>query len=479
MAATSDAAVGSIVGATMRLTVLGDGTGGDVARVDLVVPVWAEVADVARAWLEATGAPEGAPLPVLRRTTGAVLDPEGALERSGLRHGAVLLAGDPGAEDPAGGPGDDDAADPRPGGVGVLGGRRAWTVVVAALAVVTGALAAGLGRDAGEGSGLVGTATTVCLAVATLLALLPVGGDHVRAARLHVAPFCLAGAALVGLSPSSTHPLLPVTVAALAALATAAAAWALGDDDAVTLVWLWSAGLLSAACVVLLLTGAGAAGLWALLLVGGVVAVRLLPSLVVDVPDETLLDLETLAVTAWSAHDEPRPTGRRRPVVRRPQVRSLARRSGTLLRTSTAGAVAVLVAGALLLLPATEDASAWSRVGAQVAVGAAAAAVALVARGYRDWRLQVLLRAAAGVLLVALAASLVRVGGATGALVLVLAAVVVGVVVVGVAVALGHGWRSVWWARVADVLQGLGFAVTLAALPLASGLFDFVWRFTS
>ncbi len=301
MAATSDAAVGSIVGATMRLTVLGDGTGGDVARVDLVVPVWAEVADVARAWLEATGAPEGAPLPVLRRTTGAVLDPEGALERSGLRHGAVLLAGDPGAEDPAGGPGDDDAADPRPGGVGVLGGRRAWTVVVAALAVVTGALAAGLGRDAGEGSGLVGTATTVCLAVATLLALLPVGGDHVRAARLHVAPFCLAGAALVGLSPSSTHPLLPVTVAALAALATAAAAWALGDDDAVTLVWLWSAGLLSAACVVLLLTGAGAAGLWALLLVGGVVAVRLLPSLVVDVPDETLLDLETLAVTAWSA----------------------------------------------------------------------------------------------------------------------------------------------------------------------------------
>ncbi|WP_460818184.1 hypothetical protein, partial [Nocardioides korecus] len=321
--------------------------------------------------------------------------------------------------------------------------------------------------------------------LAALLALAPVapgrgpGPDRARLARLRVAPFCLAAAALVGLGASAAHPLLPVTVAALAALAASGAAWALSDDDEVCLVWLWASGLLSAACVLLLLTGAGSAGLWALLVAGGLVAVRLLPSLVVDVPDETLLDLENLAITAWSAHDEGRPASRRRPVIRRPQVRSLARRSGTLLRSSTGGACAVLVAGALLLLAATADASAWSRVGSEVMVGAGAAGVALVARGYRDWRLQVLLRVVAAVLVAALAVAVLRATGPTGGLVVVVLAVVAGVVVAGAAVALGHGWRSVWWARVADVLQGAGFAVALSAMPLASGLFDFVWRFTS
>ncbi|MCW2866159.1 MAG: hypothetical protein JWR20_347, partial [Marmoricola sp.] len=289
----------------------------------------------------------------------------------------------------------------------------------------------------------------------------------------------LAASALVGLGATPAHPLLPVTVAALAALAAGGAAWALGDDDVVTLVWLWSSGLLAAAGALLLLTGAGSSGLWALLVAGGLVAVRLLPSIVVDVPDDTLLDLETLAITAWSAHDEGRPATRRRPVVRRRQVQTLARRSGTLLRTSTAGAGAVLVVGALLLLPATAETSAWSRVGAEVMVGAAGVAVALVARSYRDWRLQVLLRAAAALLLAALALALLRDTGPVGGSALVVVAVLAGAVVVGAAVALGRGWRSVWWARVADVLQGSGFAVGLAALPLASGLFDFVWRFTS
>ena len=37
-----------------------------------------------------------------------------------------------------------------------------------------------------------------------------------------------------------------------------------------------------------------------------VVAARLLPYTVVDVPDQALLDLDRLAVTAWSAREQPR-----------------------------------------------------------------------------------------------------------------------------------------------------------------------------
>ena len=38
-------------------------------------------------------------------------------------------------------------------------------------------------------------------------------------------------------------------------------------------------------------------------------AARIVPGLVVDVPDQYLIDLERLAVTAWSARDQP--TGKR------------------------------------------------------------------------------------------------------------------------------------------------------------------------
>ncbi|MCW2817929.1 MAG: hypothetical protein JWR42_716, partial [Marmoricola sp.] len=134
--AVTDARTGpaAIVGATMRLSVLADGG----PRVDLVVPVWAEVADVARSAAESLGAPSA---PALRRTTGAVLDPELSVERASLRHGTVLLASWP---DPAGAPdGPDDSSEvehPSPGhGADPGAGWRRWSVTAAALAVVAAA----------------------------------------------------------------------------------------------------------------------------------------------------------------------------------------------------------------------------------------------------------------------------------------------------------------------------------------------------
>ncbi len=47
------------------------------------------------------------------------------------------------------------------------------------------------------------------------------------------------------------------------------------------------------------------------------------------------------------------------------------------------------------------------------------------------------------------------------------------------AVSLGRGWRSVWWARVADLVEGLSIVLVVAAVPLASGFFDVVRGFTA
>jgi hypothetical protein len=54
------------------------------------------------------------------------------------------------------------------------------------------------------------------------------------------------------------------------------------------------------------------------------------------------------------------------------------------------------------------------------------------------------------------------------------AAVLLGALTIGVAVALGQGWRSVWWARVADVVESLAVVLVVAAVPLASGIFGAV-----
>ena len=47
------------------------------------------------------------------------------------------------------------------------------------------------------------------------------------------------------------------------------------------------------------------------------------------------------------------------------------------------------------------------------------------------------------------------------------------------AVSLGRGWRSVWWARVADLGEGLSIVLVVAAVPLASGFSEVVRGFAS
>ena len=111
---------------------------------------------------------------------------------------------------------------------------------------------------------------------------------------------------------------------------------------------------------------------------------------------------------------------------------------------------------------------------AEVLLGGAA--LLLAARSYRHRAARALLRLAGlGVwvaLLVDLAASLQAGAG----LLVGASAVAVGLALVAAAVATGRGWRSAWWSRRAEVLEGLAGAFALAALVPATGLFRLLWE---
>jgi hypothetical protein len=449
-----------IVGATLRVTVQDDRR-----RLDLVVPVWLELGDLA---VEVASRLGLAQPPALLTAGGRRLPEGGTLQEAGVRHGAVLLL----AERLA--PGDLAALDAEPSAARGRVAVPTWVVDLAALAVVVAAVAAVWG-----GGEVLRQVTGALLLVAAVLALAPGGEPRLRAQRLHLVPWCLGGAALVAVGPSPQHELLPVAVAALGAFAAAGIVRALTDDHVVSMVWLWGAGAVAATATLLLVAGAGAPGLWSTLLAFALVWIRLLPGLVVDVPDDALLDLDTLAITAWSARDDqPRGTRRRR-VVRRAEIRRLAREGGAMLRAGTAGAAVTAVVASGLLLATSGSLLPWAATGAQVMVGVGAAAIALLGRSYRDWQLQLLLRVSAATMAVLLARSVLLDLGPVASLALTAGLAAVAVGVVWAALALGRGWRSVWWARVADILQSLALALALALLPLSSGLFDAVWRFTS
>ena len=73
----------------------------------------------------------------------------------------------------------------------------------------------------------------------------------------------------------------------------------------------------------------------------------------------------------------------------------------------------------------------------------------------------------------------VRAGDATTEWGVFAAAGAVALVVVVAAVQLGRGWRSVWWARAADLTEGLCVVLIVALVPLASGFSAVIRGFVS
>ncbi|HET8604852.1 MAG TPA: hypothetical protein VFM09_13055 [Marmoricola sp.] len=450
-----------IAAATIRLTVIGD-----PGRADLAVPRWCDLGTVASSWAHAVGAAvPGALLTV----AGAPLDPTLPVDRLGLHDGDLVVAVPATA---------DVSAQPAPGSTtpqGASRARRSWGGPVAGAVALSGLTAGALG--AGEGT--VTAVVAALLGTAVVAAVLGHRRQPWSDAALLAVPALGAGLGLVLTRGGGPVPaVLGVLVAALAAGGGAALA-RMPADDALTDVLdacLVAAGLAAATATVVLLTGGSTVSLAALGYGGAVVAVRLLPGAVVDVPDTALLDLDRLAVTAWTAR-EPRRSGRRRFAVRREGVEEVVRRGHRVLATGTLVAAAVVaVAGPVLVVHAGEGPAG---IGALAMVGLGAAGLALMGRSFRRAGLRAILRAVAvGVVGVEATVLLTRAtppaawstfGAAAGTAVLVLVA----------AVALGQGWRSIWWARTADVVESIAVALAVAALPLACGLFEAVRQLVS
>jgi hypothetical protein len=443
---------GNRIAGSLALTVHGPS-----GAVDLVVPPDVLAADVAREYAVWCGL---AHVPPLLTRLGEPLAPEDALAARGLVSGDLLVVA--GAAAPGHRPRRARSAAP----VGTAGPVSAlWVALGAALAVSGGWLAA-------RTDGAAHQATVVVLVAAALTGLVPTGVLGPR--RATVAPF-FAGAAAYAVAYDPAPERLPtvIGVAALVAAVTAGLARAVDRraDEALR-VWIVAGAavfVVTCACALLGLTPQVA---WALLLAGAVLAARLVPGYAVDVPDGYLVDLERLAVSAWSARA--RPGKRSRSTVPVGAVAEVAARGARTL-AAAACAVLLLVALAASLLLHTAD-LAVDRVGARLVVGLGGASLLLAARSYRyAWPRGLLCAAGLWCLVGDLVVLLPRAQGGA-AVALVVATVVVALVVLAAAVATGRGWRSAWWSAQAELAEALATAGTLGTLVVASGLFRALWE---
>ena len=286
--------------------------------------------------------------------------------------------------------------------------------------------------------------------------------------------FAAAAAYAVVWAPESERLPTIVGVTALVAAVAAAVARALDmEGDEALRVWI------VVGVALFLVTGAAALMhtssqvVWGLLLLLATLAARFVPGMAIDVPDQFLIDLERLAVTAWSARE--RPHGRRRGMVVPPQAVAHVAARGARIVTASAAAVWVVVAVSAPMLLATATLPV-DRIGARVMVGLAGAALLLAARSYRHPAARTLLRGAGLTCWVALSVVLLDLLDTSGSVALGLGGIAFAVVLVLVAVATGRGWRSAWWSRRAEVAEGLAGAGAIAALVVSSGLFRALWE---
>ncbi|MCH1869072.1 hypothetical protein [Nocardioides sp. CFH 31398] len=437
---------------------------GPTGVLDLVVPDGATGVDVAREYARAAGLET---LPHLWSAVGHALPADRALSSVGVEAGDLVVATTGDGE---------EARTPAP-----LVGRGAERVRPGRLSALWFALAGLLGLLAGwwagqSGPGTTATAVAAVLGATALLGAAPVG--QLSGQRAVAAPAFGAGAALaVVFSPGEERLPMVLGTAALAAAVVAAVARSWRDErDEALRVWMvaGSAAFVLAGTAAVL--GARPAVVWSLLLLVAMLAARFVPSMAVDVPDQVLLDLDRLAVTAWSARDTRR--GRRSSMIVTAEAMAGLVDRGSRLVTAAAAAVAVtaVVAAPMLLATATLE---LDRIGAWVQVFLTGAALLLAARSYRHRAAQTLLRVAG----LACWASLTAVGLALmGDRVLLVGGVLVALAGGGcavVAVATGRGWRSLWWSRRAEQSEAFAGALALAAVLVATGLFRFLWELTS
>ncbi len=353
---------------------------GPAGVLDLVVPLAASAVDVAREYAEQSGL---AAVPTLCTRLGRPLPPDAVLGDSGFRSGDLLVATT-----------EADLAGPAPTRRPLLTRSSAppgpvtalWFAVAAGVATLAGWFAARAGtlgaRDGGRrpaaarGAGRGGSRSVATPGTAR--------SPRRRSAPRPRSPW--SGTPIWSGCPwSSASPRSRAAV-------TAAVGRALGDDVEEGLrVWMITGGAVFLATGLTGLLGLSAAVAWSVLLVGAMFAARVVPGLAIDVPDQLLIDLERLAVTAWSARDRPR--GRRgRAVASSTAVAAVAARGTRLVTAATIAIAAVAVVASAMLLETVTGHT--DRIGARCLVFFAGGALLLAARSYRHPAARAMLRAA-------------------------------------------------------------------------------------
>lgn len=436
---------------------------GPAGVLDLVVPAGATSVDVAREYAMQADFPG---IPLLQTALGRRLNAALPLSDAGVQAGDVLVA---------------TTGVHRPRKVTLLEAAKnapespALASLIAAVAALCAVLSAWYAGRAGDDT--VRTVAVGVLLACALAGVLPVGRH--RRQRAAAAPAFAAAAAFAALYEPGVH-LLPAILGACGISAAVVAgigrALSAGADE-VSTVWIASGLTVFGCCAVPALMGWDARVAWVLLVFGSMMAARFAPSLAIDVPDEALLDLDRLAVTAWSARDSQRSGHRGRIVVGADAMERLVHRASRLVTGAAAAIlVTVLVASPLLLHSATID---LDRIGARCLVFFAGCSLLLAARSYRLAGARALLRLAGLAALTALAVHLVAGPGAPLLDSFFYVVVALGAIALAAAVATGRGWRSVWWSRRAEVAESLCGSFAFAAAVVAAGAFRRVWEMTS
>ena len=266
-------------------------------------------------------------------------------------------------------------------------------------------------------------------------------------------------------------------IAGLAAAIAAAVARALDDGtDAAARVWIVTGGGLFVLTGLAALFDVPPRMTWSILLVLAMLAARVVPAIAVDVPDNYLIDMDRLAITAWSARERPR-SRRGRVVVPEAAIVAVAGRGSAIITAAAAAVLAVAGVSAALLLQAAD--LPIDRVGARVLVFLCGGGLLLSARSYRHTAARQLLRLAGLVCWAALAWALVPVLSDGQWLAVAVAAVALAALMVAVAVATGRGWRSAWWSRRAEVAESVCSSFAIGAVVVAGGFFRILWESTS
>ena len=314
------------------------------------------------------------------------------------------------------------------------------------------------------------------LLAGTFLGVVPVGTyRHVRA----LAAPAFAGAAAFALMAETSQEKLPLVlgIAGLACGVVAAVARALdAGTDAAARVWIVAGGGLFVLTSLATLVDLPPRVTWSVLLVLAMLASRIVPAMAVDVPDSYLIDMDRLAITAWSARERPR-SRRGRVVVPEAAVVAVATRGSAVITASAAAILTLSAIAAPLLLEAAN--LPIDRVGARALVFLCGAGLVLSGRSYRHTAARQLLRLAGLACWVALAWALVPVLSDGQWLAVGVVAVGLALLLVLVGVATGRGWRSAWWSRRAEVAEGIVGAFAIAAVVVAAGFFRILWESTS